>query len=196
VTRPKVAAVVLAAGSSTRMQGSHKLLELVGGLPMVTSAVAAALASGLEPVVVVTGHMAAEVQAVLPEGARVVHNSAHADGLASSLRTALRALPPDLDAVVVSLGDMPFVRARHFEAVVQAWRPGSIVVPVRDGRRGNPVLWSAMFIDEMCDLHGDAGAKQIMVRYPEAVIELPADDDAVLTDVDDADDLERIRQRS
>ena len=196
MTRPKVAAVVLAAGSSTRMQGSHKLLELVGGQPLVASAVEAALASGLEPVVVVTGHMAAEVQAVLPEGARVVHNAAHANGLASSLRTALRALPPELDAVVVSLGDMPFVRARHLKALVQAWRPGSIVVPVRDGRRGNPVLWSATFIDEMCDLQGDAGAKQIMARYPEAVIELRADDDAVLIDVDNTDDLERIRTRS
>ena len=196
MNRPKVAAVVLAAGSSTRMQGSHKLLELVGGQPWVASAVEAALASGLEPVVVVTGHMAAEVQAVLPEGARVVHNAAHANGLASSLRTALRALPPELDAVVVSLGDMPFVRARHLKALVQAWRPGSIVVPVRDGRRGNPVLWSATFIDEMCDLQGDAGAKQIMARYPEAVIELRADDDAVLIDVDNTDDLERIRTRS
>jgi len=193
MNRPKIAAVVLAAGSSSRMRGSHKLLEIVDGQPMVASAVAAALASGLEPVVVVTGHMASEVQAALPDGARVVHNSAHADGLASSLRTGLRALPPDVDAVVVSLADMPFLRARHFEVLVEAWRPGTIVVPVRDGRRGNPVLWSATFIDEMCGLHGDSGAKSIMDRYPDAVIELLADDDAVFTDVDDADDLERAR---
>ena len=193
---PKIAAVVLAAGSSTRMPGSHKLLEIVDGQPLVAFAAEAALASGVHPVVVVTGHRANEVQAALPDGVHVVHNAAHADGLASSLRTALRALPADLDGVVVSLGDMPFIRARHFEMLLEAWRPGAIVVPVRDGRRGNPVLWSATFIDEMCDLQGDAGAKQIMARYPEAVIELPANDDAVLIDVDDADDLERIRQRS
>ena len=191
--RPRIAAVVLAAGSSTRMQGSHKLLEIVDGKPMVASAVEAALASCVDPVVVVTGHEAREVQAALPDGVRVVHNAAHADGLASSLRAAVRALPPDLDAVVVSLGDMPFIRARHFEALVEAWRPGAIVVPVRDGRRGNPVLWSATFFDEMCDLDGDGGAKPIMARYPGAVMEIPAVDDAVFTDVDDADDLEHAR---
>ncbi len=190
---PKIAAVVLAAGSATRMPGSHKLLEIVDGQPLVAFAVEAALASGVDPVVVVTGHKAREVRAALPDGARVVHNAAYADGLASSLRTALRALPANIDAVVVALGDMPFIRARHFEMLAEAWRPGSIVVPVRDGRRGNPVLWSATFIDEMCGLHGDAGAKGIMARYPDAVIELPADDDAVFTDVDDAHDLERAR---
>ncbi len=192
---PRIAAVVLAAGASTRMLGAHKLLETVDGRPLVVSAVSAALASDADPVVVVTGHRASDVYAALPDGARVVHNRAHADGLASSLRVGLRALPADVDGVVVSLADMPFVRARHFDTLLRAWRPGSIVVPVCDGRRGNPVLWSTAFFDEMCELEGDRGAKSIMARHPGAVIEVPTEDEAVFVDVDDADDLEAARGR-
>ena len=196
MTAPRIAAVVLAAGSSTRMRGAHKLLERVEGRPIVASVVAAALASGADPVLVVVGHRAAEVEAALPEGARVVRNAAYAEGLASSLRAGVEALPPDVDAVVVSLGDMPHVRSRHFETLAHAWRPGSIVVPARDGRRGNPVLWSAGFFEEMCRLEGDRGAKSIMARHPAAVIEVPAFDEAVFIDVDDHDDLERARGRA
>jgi len=193
--RLRFAAVVLAAGSSTRMRGSHKLLERVDGQPMVTAAVNAALDSGADPVVVVTGHGSKAVEQAIPDGARFVHNRAHVDGLSSSLRAGVRALPRDVDAAMVSLGDMPFVASHHFEALVRAWRPGAIVVPVHQGRRGHPVLWSAAFFDEMCALEGDLGAKSILALHPDQVVEVPTDDDAVCVDVDDPDDLERERRR-
>lgn len=193
MTPPSIAAIVLAAGSSTRMPGGHKLLERVHGRSLVASAVGAALTFGADPVVVVTGHQASDVHAALPEGVLVVHNRAYTDGLASSLRIGIQALPPRIDAVIVSLADMPLVRARHFETLARAWRAGTIVVPVRGGRRGNPVLWSTDFFGEMCELAGDRGAKSIMDLHPEALIEVPTEDEAVFVDVDDADDLERVR---
>ena len=189
----KIATIVLAAGSSTRMRGRQKLLELVDGQPVVRWATRAALESRSDPIFVVTGHRAANVEAILPAGATVLHNPDFAEGLSSSLRCGIRALPPGVDAVVVALGDMPFVRAQHYEALLAAWRPGAIVVPTRDGRRGNPVLWSALFFEEMSALTGDQGAKSIVTRHAGSVIEVPTVDDAVFVDVDDAEDLERAR---
>ena len=191
---PKVATIVLAAGSSTRMQGSHKLLEIVDGRPVVAWATQAALESGTDPVFVVTGHRAADVEAVLPPGATVLHNPDFAEGLSNSLLCGITALPAGVDGVIVALGDMPFVRARHYEALLGAWRPGAIVVAARDGRRGNPVLWSAPFFEEMSAVTGDHGAKSIVTRHAGAVIEVPALDDAVFVDIDDADDLKRARR--
>lgn len=193
MTSPRIATIVLAAGSSTRMPEGHKLLEIIDGRPIVEWAVQAAVDSGTDPVVVVTGHRAEDVEEILPAGATVLRSPDFSQGLSASLRCGLEALPPEIEAVVVALGDMPFVRARHHRALIGAWRPGSIVVPKRDGRRGHPVVWSASFFDEMATLSGDQGAKSIAIRHPEAVIEVAALDDAGFVDIDDAGDLERAR---
>lgn len=190
---PKIAAVVLAAGSSSRMEGGHKLLEPLDGRPIVTRAVEAAIESGSTPVVVVTGHRREDVEAALPGSVQTVHNPDYQAGLASSLRAGLLALPADADAVFVALGDMPLVRATHYEALVTAWRPDAIAVPTRAGRRGHPVLWPARLFADMCALQGDRGAKSLMTEHATSVIEVPAASDAILLDVDVAGDLERLR---
>jgi molybdenum cofactor cytidylyltransferase len=177
------------------MEARHKLLETVADRPVIAWAVQAALRTGAEPVVVVTGHGASDVEAVLPAGAETVHNPDYATGLSSSLRVGLESLPPDVDAAAIALGDMPCVRAAHYRALFAAWTPGAIVVPTWAGRLGNPVLWSAEFFSAMCALGGDRGARSMLEDHREAVRELPARDDAVLIDVDDRSDLQRARQR-
>ncbi|MCF8199660.1 MAG: NTP transferase domain-containing protein, partial [Sulfuritalea sp.] len=108
----KVAALILAAGSGSRMGGDNKLLRPVGGVPMARRAANAALASRCSSVHVVTGASADEIQTCLA-GLQVsfVHNPDHASGMASSLRAGLAALAPDIDAVVVLLADMPRIDA-------------------------------------------------------------------------------------
>lgn len=105
---PRVGALVLAAGRSSRMGGAHKLLEELAGKPMVRHAVEAALASSAAPVVVVTGYRADDVAAAL-DGLDVIfaHNRDYAEGLSTSLAAGLAALPAEADAAIVCLGDMP-----------------------------------------------------------------------------------------
>lgn len=194
MTAPGIAAVVLAAGSSTRMEGAHKLLEPVGGRPLVAWPVDAVLRAGADPVIVVTGHRADEVERVLPAGVTVVRNAEHRLGLSSSLRAGLSALPVGVAAALVALGDMPGVRARHCLALVGRWRPGAIAVPTRSGRRGHPVLWSERYFDEMRALQGDRGARTLMEVHAAHVVEVPMEDDGVLVDVDRPADLERARR--
>lgn len=183
----RVGAVVLAAGSGSRMGGGNKLLHAVGGVPMVRRAVNAALASGCTPVVVVTGFAAEDVQACLA-GREVAftHNPEHATGMASSLRCGLAALADDIDAAVVVLADMPWIDGGHIDRLIAAFDPRrpKIVVPMKDGRRGNPVLWPRRFFAEIQAEAGDVGARDVLRRHAEQMESVSFDDDAIFADVD------------
>jgi hypothetical protein len=91
--------------------------------------------------------------------------------MASSLRAGLRALPADTDAVVVVLGDMPFVSAAHIDRLIAAFDParGNIVVPMKDGRRGNPIVWPRAYFAEMQQVQGDVGARELLQRHADRV---------------------------
>jgi len=184
---PKIGAVVLAAGLSSRM-GSNKLLADVRGKPMVRHAVEAAVASHADPVVVVTGHAADRVKAALAGLAvQFAHNPDYAEGLSASLKRGLNALPDDCDGALVMLGDMPGVTAALLDKTIAAFDPAedrAIVVATRHGKRGNPVLWARRFFPEMLAIEGDVGARALIGAYGDLVCEVEAADDAPLTDID------------
>lgn len=186
--RPRIAALVLAAGQSRRMGADNKLLQPVQGRAMVLHAVAAAEASRAEPVVVVTGHERERLEALLA-GRRVTlaHNPDHGEGLSTSLRAGLKALPGDIDGVVVLLGDMPGVQAATIDRLIAAFDPAggrTICVPTRRGKRGNPVLFARRFFPEMQELTGDVGAKPLIGAYGDQVAAVEMPDDGVLIDLD------------
>ncbi|MDZ7713238.1 MAG: NTP transferase domain-containing protein [Rhodovibrio sp.] len=170
---PRIAALVLAAGQSSRMGARNKLLEEVDGQPLLLHAVDAADGARARPVVVVTGHAQADVSALLQDReVETVHNPAYASGMASSLRAGLSALPGDVDGVVVLLGDMPGVNADTIDRLIDAFDPdrGPRSSPrARGGRRGNPVLLARRFFPEIREIEGDQGAKPILQAYPDQV---------------------------
>ncbi|WP_027136148.1 NTP transferase domain-containing protein [Geminicoccus roseus] len=195
---PRIAALVLAAGRSSRMGPDNKLLIPLSGKPLVRHVVDAALESSCEQVVVVTGHMQAEVTAVLA-GVPVVsvHNPDFASGLASSLKAGLAAVPKDADGVIVLLGDMPKVDRRLIDRMIAAFSPAdgrSIVVPVVNGKRGNPVLWAAPFIETMRQLEGDVGAKALLGQNEDQLVEIAVDHDGPLLDLDTPQALQAYRK--
>src|ERR1700761_9303382 len=184
----QIAAVILAAGRSTRMGGPNKLLAELAGKPLVRTVTEQALASRAANVIVVTGHQAAEVEEALA-GLKVkfVRNPQFAAGLASSVRTGIAAVPADADGAVVCLGDMPLIDARLIDRLIEAFAPdrGSLIaVPVSDGRRGNPVLWSRRFFSELMTLDGDIGARHLIARHGEAVAEVPVEGHGAFLDID------------
>lgn len=186
----EIAVIVLAAGQSRRMGERNKLLEPVAGEPMVRHAVRAAVsaAEGGLPVVVVTGHERAEVEASLA-GFDVVftHNPDYGAGLGASLARGVAALPGGVEGAIVCLADMPGVRARHLERLREAFDPGAgaaICVATRRGKRGNPVLFASRFFAEMCDVEGDVGARRLIGAYADLVREVEMPDDGVLLDID------------
>lgn len=193
--RPKrVGAIVLAAGRSSRMAPQNKLLIAdQAGVPMIARVVDAVLASPARPVVVVTGHAAAEVRAALA-GRDVVfaHNPDHAQGLSASLRTGLDALGDSVDAAVVCLGDMPLVSASLIGRLIAAHdaeEGRAIVVPTVAGRHGNPVLWDRRFFPAMRAVTGDVGARHLLGEHAGLVHEMPIEDESALRDFDTPESL-------
>ncbi len=196
--KPRIAALVLAAGQSRRMGSVNKMLAEANGKPMIEASVDSVLASDAGLVTVVTGHEPDAVRGAL-QGRDVsfVHNPDYADGLSTSLRTGIAALPGDVDGVVVCLGDMPAVEARHIDKLIAAFDPEegrSICVPTHQGKRGNPVLWAASIFPEMKDIAGDVGARHLIGEHADVVCEVAIDDDAVLLDLDTPEALEAYKE--
>ena len=179
--------MVLAAGEGTRFTGEgHKLLASFRGRPVVRWAVDAALAAGLDETVVVTG--AVDLVSVLPEGVTVLRNEAWESGQASSLRTAVDwARHRGHRSVVIGLGDQPLVPAEAWRAVGAAPR-GPIVTATFEGRRRPPVRLDAAVWD-LLPVSGDEGARVLMARRPELVVEVACVGEPA--DVDTLEDLLR-----
>jgi molybdenum cofactor cytidylyltransferase len=99
---------------------------------------------------------------------------------------------------VVLLGDMPDVTAAHIDRLIAAFDPEegrAICVPTWEGKRGNPVLWSAEYFEEIQSLTGDTGAKQLFAAHADEIAEVPMPDDATLKDIDLMTSLEARRKR-
>jgi len=194
-----VAALVLAAGRSTRMGPVNKLLVPLGARAMLRAVVEELEASSVRPIVVVTGYEADRIAGVLAgTGVRLVHNPAYREGLSGSIRAGLAALPESVEAAIICLGDMPLIASRHIEKLVAAFDPAAgreICLPVFEGKRGNPVLFARRFFAEMAAVRGDTGARHLIGEYEECVCEVAMDDRAVLLDVDSPQALREIEER-
>ncbi|ELY43866.1 nucleotidyltransferase family protein [Natronorubrum sulfidifaciens] len=190
---PAVAGVILAAGTSSRYGGENKLLATLEGEPIVRHAARTLVHSSVDPVVVVLGHEADRVQAAL-EGLAVdpVVNEAYDTGQASSLRAGIEAVCDrgDVDAVLVALGDMPFVAPETIETLVSAYAAGAgeALAAAFDGDRGNPVVFDARFFDALTDVDGDIGGREIFLESDSSAL-IEVDDAGVRRDIDVPDDL-------
>jgi len=161
-----VAALVLAAGSASRMNGRHKLLAAFDGTALVRRSVEAALAGAPDRVVVVTGHRAEEIEAELAGLAvEIVRNPDYAEGMSTSLRAGIAALDPDCDGVVVMLADMPHVTGADVRRLLDAFAEAggrAVVRAVSGGRRGNPVVLPRATFAAVLRLEGDVGARHVI----------------------------------
>ena len=192
---PRIAALVLAAGLSSRM-GVNKLLQDWGGKPLLRWTVEAALNSEVRPVIVVTGNESSKIEAALKGlDVQFVHNREFREGLGTSLKVGIATVPDSVDGAMVLLGDMPEIGVHLINRMVAAFSPAdsrSICVAAHGNRRGNPVLWSRVFFPEIEALKGDEGAKCLLSEHEEFVYEIEADG-SVLRDIDTPEALAALR---
>jgi molybdenum cofactor cytidylyltransferase len=187
-SRKSIGGLLLAAGQSRRMGRTNKMLVEVDGAPMVVHAARALLSSGASPVVVVLGHEPEAVENVLTGlDVTFVRNPDYADGLSTSLKAGLTALPDQCAGAVIALGDMPGVGPEDIDSLIGAFDPAaghSICVPTYHEKRGNPVLWARQYFTEMSTVSGDVGARHLIGENADQVIEVPRDNPGVLIDLD------------
>ena len=171
-----VGAIVLAAGSGSRMPGSQKLLLEFDGKPMVRHAMESASEGGCHQVVVV--YAVDDVREAIGSDAELVHNPKARTGMASSLHAGLLAMREEIEAAVIVLGDQPLVGSRTIAALMRAWRrEGSrpaVAVTQAHGEWAPPVVLARELWAELMALKGDAGARQILQGHPELLDTVPA----------------------
>lgn len=191
---PQVAAIVLAAGTSSRMRGRNKLLEDFDGAPMIRQTVENILESEASPVVVVTGRDARKVKETL-SGLDVIcaDNPRFADGMSGSLRAGLGKLSDETDGALICLGDMPLVSPKIINKLIAAFdeeEGRTICLPVHHGKWGNPILWSRRYFEEMRAISGDQGARELLHIYAERICEVAVDSEGVIQDFDTPESFE------
>ena len=191
-----VSAILLAAGGGSRF-GGGKLLAEFGGRPLIRAALDALSEAPVDETVVVLGAQAGEMRRVCePYGVRIVENADWERGQSTSVLAGLRACAAEARAAVVLLADQPLVGAAAVARLVAAYEEGAeVAVATYGGRRRNPVLFSREvwpLLEE--ELTGDEGARSVLRRHPELVVEVPCDGVGDPADVDTREDLRRLEQ--
>ena len=190
----RIAGVILAAGTSSRM-GKNKLFLRLGGSTVLRRAVGTAEAAGLEPVLVVLGHESERARAELADlSCTAVLNSDYARGMNTSLRAGISAVPEDAVAAVVLLADMPLVTAEMVRELVDRWRASS--APLALSLYGDvvapPILYAKSLFPELRALEADACGKRVIQQHRGEALEVSRTA-AALDDLDVPADVARAR---
>ncbi len=189
-----ISAILLAAGESSRFEGTKQLIAL-DGVNLVDRALATIRRSKVDDIVVVLGNRAEEVRAKIKgSGFRVAVNKRFREGMSTSLKAGVKALPRDSDAVVVILADQPFVTAGLIDRLIAKYLEQScrVVTSSSGGLVSPPVLFDRSIFEEIALLKGDTGAKSIVLNHKSA--ERVEVDPEALLDVDTAEDFEKAKE--
>ena len=198
--RLAVGAVLLAAGAGSRLGHRPKSLLELGGVPLIRRQLIALSGAGVDEVVVVTGHHAEAIEAVVQEfPVTLARNASPDDGQASSVRVGLAALSTRLDAVIVALADQPLVNAQDIGALIGAFKKrdgAAMVVPRAGGVPGNPVIFESALRDEWLAGDVDAACRRWRDANPARVRWLDLDNQRYCIDIDTDADLLRFTERT
>lgn len=191
----RIAAVILAAGVSSRMGEAKQLLRL-GGQTVLDQVLQNVRDSRVDEIILVLGHAAETIkESIAFTNVTIVVNQDYRQGMGTSLRAGLSTLSAGIAAALIVLGDQPFVRSQTLNLLLdQYWQTkAQIVIPMYQGFRGNPVLLDRSVFPEVMALGGDIGCRAIFGNHLEGIVKLPVEDVGILLDLDSRDDFERLQ---
>ncbi|QNK74649.1 nucleotidyltransferase family protein [Variovorax sp. PAMC28562] len=199
-SRVVVGAVLLAAGSGSRLGGRPKSLLELGGVPLIRRQLIALSGAGVDEVVVVLGHHADAIEASVRDfPVTLARNPSPDDGQASSVRIGLQALAGKLDAVIVALADQPMINAQDITALIGAFKKrgdASMVVPRVAGEPGNPVIFEAELREQWLAGDVDTACRRWRDVNPERVLWFDTDNQRYRVDIDTPEDIARFVERT
>ena len=189
-----ISAVILAAGESQRMGGKNKLLLPIKGEVLIRRFVKSVCLSEVEDVLVVLGYEANKIKAVLKDQpGDFVYNQFYMNGMTTSIKTGIRASSKKSDGFMICLSDLPFAKTRDFNILIRAYTRfrikecSLVILPVFQGKRGNPVLFSNEFREKILEHEGD-GCRGIIAKHPSNVREVIMENGNLLCDIDTPED--------
>lgn len=187
-SKKKIAAIILAAGLSSRFPG-NKLLYPLNEIPLIMHAIENARKSACSKVYVIIAEKA--VENIIPEDCIIVKNYDSEKGISSSIARGLLSVDADVDAVVFLLGDQPFVKPSIIDSLIDLFeRKGRSIVSVRfEGVPRNPVLFSRERFDDLLSLTGDKGAQILVKNNLSIATFLDIDNPEILLDIDTMEDI-------
>ena len=191
-----IVGVILAAGESSRMGAAKQMLPFKGKT-ILQWVIGNAIASSLQKVIVVLGHQADLILPLIAgEDVTVICNTDYKSGQSTSIKAGMKALPEGTDSVLFMLGDQPLVTPDTINNILYACQNSEnpIVMPVFDGKRGNPVLFRRETFSRLESLVGDCGARALFGEYAEKVLQVQVDDPHILFDLDTKDDYQHLLQ--
>lgn len=168
--------------------GRLKQLLPLGRSSILENAIANLLRSQVDEVLVVLGYQAETIKpGLLQLPLKIIINLEFKVGMSSSIKAGLEAIQPEADAVMLVLGDQPFIKSRTINKLLKEYKSHfkGIAVPVYDGCRGHPVIFSTSYRHELMALQGDIGARSLINRHGEDVLEVKVNSPAVCIDIDD-----------
>ncbi|MBC8220489.1 MAG: nucleotidyltransferase family protein [Proteobacteria bacterium] len=193
-----ISSIILAAGESRRMGTQNKLLLQIGSEVLIRKFVESVCASAADAVLVVLGHEAEKIKAVLQDQTvRFVNNTCFEEGMTTSIQSGVKAASTESTGLMICLADLPFAETSDFNRLIQAFtdfrrtESSLIIVPVFQGQRGNPVLFSAEFRDKILTHKGE-GCREIVRQYPQSVREVSMENDNLLRDIDTPEDYKLV----
>ena len=194
-----ISAVILAAGESRRMGKQNKLLLPIGGEALLVKLVASVCASDVGQVLVVIGHEAEKIMRELNElPLNFVYNPNFSEGMTTSIKYGVKVVSHECDGLLICLGDMPFINTSEINKLIHAYvknrikGEGLIVVPVFKRQRGNPVLFSIEFRNDILEHKKESGCKEVIMKNSDSVMEIEMDDENMLLDVDTMEDYQTV----
>ena len=189
-----LSAILLAAGESKRM-GALKQLMPLGKNTLLEQAVDNILNSSVDETIVVVGHRAEEVsKAIASRPVKIMLNPNYQQGMSTSIIAGLTMVDPKAQAVMLALADQPLVESGTINQLIDAFNrhDKGIAVPTHRGKRGNPVIFSIKYKEELLKLKGDIGGREIIKNHPDDVLEVAVDSESVITDIDTQDDYQQL----
>jgi molybdenum cofactor cytidylyltransferase len=193
----RIGAVILAAGSSSRMGETKQLLKLENGTALVAQALDCVRAARIDEIVLVLGHEAEKVRAAIgSRELKIVVNERYTEGMSTSLALGLASLGERIAAAFVVLGDQPFIQSATLNLLIDRYEQthAPIVLPTHNGARGNPVLLDRSIFAEVVALTGDVGARAIFGNHTNEILKVPVDDPGILLDFDNREDWENFQR--
>ena len=193
-----ISAVILAAGESRRMGKQNKLLLPVGDEALLVKLVKSVCASDVGQVLVVIGHEAEKIRQELNDSTlSFILNPNFSKGMTTSIKSGIKEVSQNSDGFLICLADMPFINSSEINKLIHTFVQNRmkekklIVVPVFQGQRGNPVLFSTEFRNDILDHKKESGCKGVLTNNSESVMEIQMDNDNILLDVDTLEDFQR-----